>query len=431
MRRAPGVGADLRWLAFPLAVVALALVLEPAGRRSPDAATDAASDVRLAADKKLGRTLASLGGYLGRIEPLASDGLSIDLLIDEQEWADLRRKELVESFRDTSHETLLRFNGGPQLRGAYHVRGQSSLRKAFDSGVPERLNFHIRLGRSLPFESELSLKRFYLQNLMFDPYGYEMRIAYSLLESVGLFHCHNQLVHLRINGQPLGIFLLVERPRDAILRTHRRVEGIYRRLSTEVLSFGQFYQRGQGESRVLLARLSRAIERLRGAALIEELEEVLDLDGYLRWLAFNSLFRNGDSFDEVFFYLAGGSGRLRVMGWDYDDIMEKPAHPREALKDPLLYASEGDLDRLIQAEPALYERFRRIYRELLMEALTPRSISTVARAVAGELDDLEIGLSGARDAVFRSRRSEAIEVLETALLSRREEILAALEQDPR
>ncbi len=439
MRRSGSIGLYIRWLALPLTVLALALIFDlgsqrqqRAGTGTGETGTESLSDAYFLADAKLRRTYTNWGGNTGRIEPLGSDGLSIDLLIRNQQWADLRTKDLVEQFRDVSHETLLRFNGGQSIRGSYRVRGQSSLRSAFQRHVPERLNFHIRLGRALPFTPELNLKRFYLQNLMFDPYGYEMRIGYDLLESIGLFYCHNQLVDLRVNGRMLGIFLLVERPRDAILRNHRKVEGIYRRLSTEVLSFAEFYQRGHGAGKELLARLLRALEQLRGQALVEELEQIIDLDGYLRWLAFNSLVKNGDSFDEVFFYLADSPGeprrRLRIMGWDYDDIMAKPAHPRVALKDALLYSSEGDLDRLIQAEPVLYRRFCRVYRQLLDDSMTPANISAVTGAVAGELDELDSGLDQAADADFRQRRAQAILDLEAALLARREQVISTLEQ---
>ena len=52
-----------------------------------------------------------------------------------------------------------------------------------------------------------------------------------------------------------------------------------------------------------------------------------------RWVAANTLLRNGDYIDEVFFYgtLEKGGGskqepRLHMMGWDYDTVL-KPCHP--------------------------------------------------------------------------------------------------------
>jgi hypothetical protein len=428
MRR-PSLASHLWWLALPLAGFLGAVVLELTDGRS-DGEIESLSEAHFLGDAKLRRTVGTWGESAAAIEPLGRDGLSLEMLIRDREWAEVRSIESVERYRDVSHETLLRFDGGPAIRGSYRVRGRTSLARAFELGVPERTNFHVRFGRALPFTPTLGLDRFYLQNMMFDRHHYKMRIANVLLADAGLFPCHNQLVDLRVNGRLLGVFLLVERPQDAILRTHSEVDSIYRRLSTTELSFAEIYRRGHGRGATLVARLTRAITELRGAPLVAELEEILDLDGYLRWLAFNSLVRNGDSFDEVFFYLAGTAvepgRRLRVMGWDYDDLWSKPAHPEDVLDDPLLFASAGDLDRRIQEEPLLYGRFRRVYRRLLAEELTPVRISAVAGTVAGELDELESGFDGAEDETFRRRRELAIRHFEKSVLARRERLMSVL-----
>ena len=104
----------------------------------------------------------------------------------------------------------------------------------------------------------------------------------------------------------------------------------------------------------------------------------LDAAQYLRWVAANTLLRNGDYIDEVFFYghvrknapsAGDGGGRryrplLHSMGWDYDTVL-KPCHPvplRYRLKrvnDSLIYCGESKLDHFMHADPGL----RRLYRQ--------------------------------------------------------------------
>ena len=320
-------------------------------------------------------------------EFLATPGLPVEITIAEDDWRAMRVRRNLAQFREQQREFTIRLGPTRVLPASYRVRGATSLKRAFQIGQSYRLNFTVDLHQRLPFRPDLALRRFYLQNMIFDRDYYEMRFSYLLLAELGLFPAHNQLVALRINEQPLGLYLLIERPKDAILRTQTGVSSVYHRSYTEAGRRGDhrvIYQQSPEAGRARLERLLGVVAQAKGDDLVEALESLMNLDLYLRWLSFNSLVRNGDSYDEVYFYLVRSQefpeGRFELMAWDYDDIMRpRPAHPRLALEDPLLFACEARLDRRIQLEPLLYQRFRRTLRDLLTNRLTPQRLRMALR----------------------------------------------------
>ena len=69
--------------------------------------------------------------------------------------------------------------------------------------------------------------------MIFDPYFFKMRFSYKLLHAVDLFPSYHQFVALKVNGKSQGLYLLVERPQDSIVRTKKEVMDVYRRRNPE------------------------------------------------------------------------------------------------------------------------------------------------------------------------------------------------------
>jgi hypothetical protein len=231
-----------------------------------------------------------------------------------------------------------------------------------------------------------------------------------------------------VNGTPLGPYLLIERPENAIRRLFPDVRLIVRRGRPGEPVYRELFRPLPGPAASHHLRLVRALEELRGEELTAELRRLIDLDAYLRWLAFNSFVRNADSVDEVFLFQVPVPGRphglLRVMGWDYDDLRaRRPAHPDRVLRDPLLFGAEDELDRAVQDDPVLYRRFEQIYRRMLEENLTPEHLSEVLARVERELAPVDLGWPAGRQKHFRARRARAIRDFELWLLERRAALL--------
>lgn len=83
--------------------------------------------------------------------------------------------------------------------------------------------------------------------------------------------------------------------------------------------------------------IRRATRKKSGKGLEDELNRKLNLEQYLLWLAFNSLFENGDSRNELYLFEERAAdvewGRLGMVAWDFDDVQEEPIRRAETLRE--------------------------------------------------------------------------------------------------
>lgn len=55
-------------------------------------------------------------------------------------------------------------------------------------------------------------------------------------------------------------------------------------------------------------------------------QQHLNVEKYMKWLAFNYLIQNGDYTDEVLFYQKGNDTKFDIIPWDYDDLFNPNPH---------------------------------------------------------------------------------------------------------
>jgi hypothetical protein len=427
------------WLLLPLIslfVVGLYTVLK---NGIPKSENRFSVNKDIATDRKLVRTLDYLKNQPDRPEQtvyIGYDGLKINLQLEDSEWAALKVEDNVKYFKTHRHDMVITVNDFKPLPGSYKIRGDGSIKKAYNDGMPERLNYNISLFKSLNFAPGIKLKKFFLMSLISDPHCIEGEFAYRILKNLGLFPSHTQFVAMEVNNLALGLYYLIERPRDAILRTNENVVAIYRRNTNypkaDRISFVTEYQQKERIEKWHIKRLYHLIREKKGVPLMNAMEKFFNLEQYLTWLAFNSLVLNRDSFDEIFFYIVESDrfpeGRIELMAWDYDDInlKEKPGHPKLAIKDPLLFSCEGELDRVIQREPVLYRRFMETYHRLLTRVLTKEKLRETSQSVFHDVQKLRTGLSPQLDKSFKEERKIYVQNFEKRLLKRYNDVLAML-----
>jgi len=124
------------------------------------------------------------------------------------------------------------------------------------------------------------------------------------------------------------------------------------------------------------------------------LESLFDFDIYLRWLAFNTLMRNGDYIDETFFYASlehTGDGEVlyyRNIGWDYDDLNSGCHYGAvDALVDPhrIAYCAEDEIDLSMLRSVAIYDRFIDHLVDMLDVTITEEILAAELATIREEL----------------------------------------------
>jgi len=273
--------------------------------------------------------------------------------------------------------TILTFNGDTISINEGHLHGQSTM-------YFERKSYSIDAGKKIKLcESCEGMGSFYLVSLSMDKNYYHNRLCFDLLRTLGLFHLQYTYSELRINGASQGIYLILQRPQDWTLK-----------------EIGSPYvvRRGRGERKVDRERFKKDISKqekktyhdqflsiykviheFSGEELYNKLNEVMHLEDYMRWLAFNYIIKCGDYSDELYFYVDPETKRLRIVPWDYDDIFM--SHPHEGIKErnsrmptsALIFSSEDKLDVKIANDPYLYSQyykhFSAVFEELSQERL--------------------------------------------------------------
>jgi hypothetical protein len=193
--------------------------------------------------------------------------------------------------------------------------------------------------------------------------------ANQLMAERGLFAPEFRMVELVINHQTQGVYLLVEKPQTALDLDNTHTRMIIRRRNDAQGSAPEL-KYAVGDDAQALAVYESVISEAQGLAgddLLEWLDQAMDLDQYLRWIALMSLLESGDFIDEVYFMSTDITGPgasvedyFSISTWDQDDIF-KSCHKSgiNAMIDPhgLLNCVESVFDHAIFSDPKVYARF--------------------------------------------------------------------------
>ena len=268
------------------------------------------------------------------------------------------------------------------------TRGQTTLmykRKSLSFKLKSKAKF--RHG-----ERKESLKKFSLLSLSMDKYYVRNRLAFELMDSLGLFNLYYSFCELKINGTSEGVFMIVERPEDWALKKIKSPLIIRRGYDHRMVETKVYNTSERAENKKYVGyykQIYKSLQDYEGEELYGVLQEYIDIDFYMKWLAFNFLVHNGDYSDEVFFYLDPEIEKYRIIPWDYDDIFATTPH--EGLKqrdkligDKLIFSSEDLLDITIATDPYLYMVYLERLKELL-ESLSPDLFKQIIERTYAEL----------------------------------------------
>ena len=398
-------------------------------RLAASAANDLSAEARLQ-DRKVRRTVARFHDMArGSGEPQRQqlpDGpvVAIEIDLDPETLALMRVKSNRRRYKKRATDAAVRFNGGAPQPATIGLRGVGTLKL-----LDEKLNFKVKLVQRQRFTATIDLKRFYLMNMGHDPHEVELVFSYRVLAELDLFPLHFQYIRVAVNGEPQGMYLLVERPKDGVRRAHPQTVAVYRRRKPNI--YQTVWAAGVPDRRASIDRLRAASYPQPMGAAPADLGAVLDLDGYFTWLAVCSALMNPDVEDELHVFEVRPDNacpaRLRVMAWDWDDILKKP-NP-DAVADPLIFSCRQPLDLRLHECRIWYDAYRRVLRRLLAGPLAGDRLVAVLSEVQRLRDTLDDGRASAVQAEARRERSLAVADFERKLRARHAHLLAA-SRDP-
>ena len=232
------------------------------------------------------------------------------------------------------------YNGVEVNAKSVKTRGQTTL-------YFKRKSYSISLEKPIHL-GETKVKKLALNNLAMDRNYFRNRLSFLLMERIGIFHLQNYYSELRVNEKTAGIYLAIQKPEDYI-----RSQGstlLVRREYDERFTIEDSHGKEAKDQIKRLRGIHKLTKQYEGQQLYDSLNNVVHMDHYFQWLAFNYLVKNGDYTDELFFYLLPDENRFDIIPWDYDDIFMRQPHEsfeqrNRVLDHKLLFSGEEYLDR--------------------------------------------------------------------------------------
>jgi spore coat protein H len=260
-------------------------------------------------------------------------------------------------------------NGDTIIPKEINTRGNTSL-------YYKRKSYNFKLKSDAVFlhkEEKEPLHKFILLSLSMDRCYARNRLAFEMMKSAGLFDLFYTFSDLRINGKSEGINMVVERPEEWAMIKKNSPLVLRRGYGHKIEKLKSDKKSDKSEIKLYrnsFNQIYRSLNKYEGEELYKQLSQWMDMDNYLKWIAFNYFVHNGDYSDEVFFYVDAITGKFKIIPWDYDDIFAIKPHEgaeksKNTIGNKLIFSSEDLLDVKIANDPYLYSVYLKTLKELL------------------------------------------------------------------
>ena len=274
------------------------------------------------------------------------------------------------------------------------TRGQGSI------GYKRR-NFGLKIAQNIQV-GRIDSKKINLLSMSADPGYISTRLGLMTAELLQIGKAQpTEYAEVFINGQTNGLYAIVEKPKATLDQSPYVVRRGYKsRFITEEAEISKKLSPAQVQQiEAVAASIYADVVTKRGPELFASLKQKMDIDAYMRWMAMNSLYMNGDFPDEIFFYVDAdlylqGKIFFRVMPWDFDDLFKEMhkvlTNANEAAKpenkDSILYSYEDRLDRSFSpANVYMYEQFKSTARLVIGSYLTQDVTDGLLTQIRNEL----------------------------------------------
>ena len=324
----------------------------------------------------------------------------VDLQISTQDLEKYTEKPEAYTFTDAS----LSLNGEPSIAIEMETRGQSSI-------AAKRRNFGIKLDEKISLKN-IKVKNINLLNMWIDKGYISSKFGLMVVDQLNIGEpITNDYTEVRINGKTNGLYLMVEKPKSAAGESPYIVRRAYKsRFKTDEAKISKDLTKDEiTQIQKAGAHVYSAIAAISGADLFHELKDKMDIESYMKLMIMNSLFRNGDGADEVFFYVDNeiyktGKIYFRIMPWDFDDLFksmhESNINKYEFGRNPntIIYNFEDKLDLKFATDNFLYKELKRTAQNLLTNELSQKNTSAILDSIQLDIkpyldrtDILELG----------------------------------------
>lgn len=248
----------------------------------------------------------------------------INIEIDEADWQDMLENPLEEEY----HKANVTINGETIGNVAIRTKGNNSLTSVANSDS-DRYSFKLDFDYYDDNGNYYGLKKLCLNNNYSDNSSMREYISYKIMGEMGLDVPECAYSHITVNGEEWGLYLAVEAIDETFLATHfdDATGDLYKPEGMGGTGADLVYN-GDDISAYTGLNLKTNLNSSDGKEILalmqaledgEGLEEVLDVEKALKYIAANVALANFDSYLGVTthnFYLYEENGRFTIIPWD-------------------------------------------------------------------------------------------------------------------
>jgi len=289
------------------------------------------------------------------------------------------------------------------------IRGQSTLNF-------QRKSYSVNLDDVLVCETDsgnyIFIDKFKLLSLVYDYTYIENRLSHLLLEEIGLWNLHTFYTQVVFNNEKhQGLYLFVEDPEDYLIKNKNAEIVLRRHYSGEISKIEHVDGLPSSDSDEYVNDFNdiySILPNYSGQQLYEKLQARMNINNYMKKMAFDYIIKNGDTTDEIFFWAKKRNGHtyFDILPWDYDDIFsvvpheigrawavgkafgervyESHADVLKELDGRLIFSVEDDIDYIIATDDYLYGKYL-IQMQSVLRLFTPRFVEQTFNKLNNEL----------------------------------------------
>lgn len=302
--------------------------------------------------------------------------------------ANYEKIKKIDGEKKSIKNPLVKTNGTNISAKEIHTRGNTTLhfrRKSFSISLDDKASLYCG-------SREEQMKKFYAISLSMDRNYIRNRLAFGMMEEIGLFKLFYAYAELKINDQSEGIYMILERPQDWAMKKKNSPLVIRRGYNQRIdkIKTGKKIEKPEAKNyKNYYRQIYKSLNKYEGQALYDTLSQWLDLELYMKWLAFNYFVKNGDYTDEVYFCIDPAVDKFKFIPWDYDDIFAIAPHEGKAIKkniigDKFIFSSEDKLDQKIANDPYLYRVYISIFQKTIT-LLSDEALKNIFESTYAEL----------------------------------------------
>ena len=315
----------------------------------------------LAAMLFTGELVEALGGTSVAVEYESKlfdtdEPMTVDILIDETDWEDM----LANATDEVYYQCDVEINGEMVYKVGIRPKGNTSLTTIASDPTTDRYSFKLEFDQYVDGQTCYGLDKLVLNNNYADATNMKEALIYDMYQFLGADASLYNYAVIYVNGEYWGVYLALEAVEDSfLLRNYGAENGaLYKPDSMNIggdisenmmppdqggggLFNGMFSMGGSGAdlnyidddpdsySTIWEGEVTdttnrdhkRVVTALKNISEGTDLEEYMDIDNLLRYMAVHVFSVNEDSLSGMMahnYYLYESDGKLNILPWDYN-----------------------------------------------------------------------------------------------------------------